>query len=236
MNKCPKCGVGLRDSLTHCPLCGKFIEIKKEEGGLCTVSYPIVDERRLWRAHILYNIWIAVFVIAVLAAIVNLFTLRDLRNIRGYWCLYAVAGSIYFFVVVIYPLENKIFYWREVFLNVLFTLLLLLFIDWFADPSMRISWSVIYIYPIMLAAMSVIMAIYLSFSKRDPGNSLLGIMIAVIFSGLTLLFSWLFRAEIADYNILPPFICFLVSLGIFIFFTLFKFKTFINTIKKRFHI
>lgn len=235
MNKCPGCGINLRDHLTHCPLCGRFIAGNGEREK-SAVAYPTVDERKLWRAHVLYNIWTAVFVVTVIAVIINIFMVWGSSNIRDYWCLYAVVGSLYFFIVVIYPLENKSFYWREFFVNVLLTLMILLFLDWFADPLMRISWSVTYVYPIILAALSVFMAVYISVSGRDPGNSLLGMLITVIFSGFTFLFSWLFRAGIADYNIWPTFICFLVSLGITIFFMAFKFKTFIKTIKKRFHI
>lgn len=229
---CPKCGCEIGKSLQHCPYCGAYAGAPEPS----FISYPTVNHNKLKLRQLVPNIIKLLIIANLIVIIVNIFTVwgRPL-SVSNLWCLYPLASSLFMYVVLLYPLSIREFYWKEVIFHVLTTIAFLILIDFFANSAP--SWSLIYVVPWYLAAVNIAMAVTMLIRKTNIGNMLLVMLIFLLLSIANLVLGLtVFRQTVGHYDIIWNFISFLICLSVSASFSLIKRNELIRMWKRTFHI
>lgn len=224
MCKCISCRLEVDDSLTNCPLCGRFINDSCQASPF---AYPNVDKSYVWKNSVLALLRSIMISAVLICGGINFFILifngNSIIDVRQFWSLYVLVSALVINYTILMPIEHGSFFWKEIILSFFFYLLFLLFIDFFTADKPPWGWSVTWVIPLMICIISLVFFIFNLSGKTDPAGSVSALFVMLIFAGVV------FSASIVFYTIpdlfgkaavLPSFIalcetaCFSIILGV----------------------
>lgn len=238
-NLCKHCGVRVKSDLINCPLCGRYVD--GNDGKLLPTTYP--DSARLKvrpvKSRGLDIAVRALPVLAVIAVIINIFV--NIYQDYGFshehiWSVYAVMGVFDVIMCILRPIKNRRYKWPEVFWLVVCVNASVILVDWVSD--VWVDWSIAYVLPNLLAAFSLVVGAVIFLRKNgDPANALLTELITLLTGiGYLIMNTLLWSLRVVEMNILPTFISFAVILATFLVLLIFRFRTYIANLVKKFHV
>lgn len=225
---CPRCHVHLHESLTHCPVCGGFVQ--KVDDTKKETLYPTPDYRRMEKLqNKTFHSWIAFPLI--LAILLTLFIDLTL-TVNQLGVTFLVAYIVFYLWVVIFKTIHNRQGFGEILLWQLFSLSIGLILIGYVNLRTLDAWPLQYVVPILIALTNLTFFAVVSVQQRTD-VMLFQMFVAALFGlGQFSLVFWLFQAAIT----VPSLIAGLTSLlSLVALFTYLR-KKFFDYIQRWLHI
>ncbi|MEG2457309.1 MAG: DUF6320 domain-containing protein [Bacilli bacterium] len=221
MKYCEKCKLKIMQDIKYCPLC-KSILIEKEKSDYDTI-FPI--RKKQSTGYLAYKI---MFFVSLLICFVTFF-INIFFPGYGWWSLFVIAAIACAWVSLIYVVKNRRNVIKTIFYQVLIFYLVVLLWDLITGWK---GWSLTYAVPSFITGTLITIFVLLLCIKEDKNQNLFYYCLESIF-GLSFILFIIFKVVS---NIIPSFICVLVSITSILVSIVFYRKTVIREIQKKTHL
>jgi hypothetical protein len=220
MTKCDSCGVNIVGERTYCPLCGKKISDTAEE---CYGVYPKV------KVKMSYNLIVKITTFCAIVAIlvINIINFSFIPHLRLYVPLSLGVGCAW--VIIVVGVKKR----KNIPKNIMYEgiISVLLCLLWDNVTGWR-GWSVNYVIPITVAAMNVFYFV-MSFVDRSKNTQYNIYFVMSLIGTLATLILCLTGVAAPT-----PFVTIPIGVGISLLIAqfIFKEKSFLSELHRRFHV
>ncbi len=187
MNHCSACKVGVANEALYCPLCGKPLE-KRDQNGTgsgqavqCKNTYPVIAE-----SFYRYNFWLrfAVFIsytLAIVCLLIDYFTKPG-----GFgWSIIVLSGIAYVWVTVTWSLRSMRNFAFRYGVQIVSLGLVLYIIDYYTGNT---KWSINYAIPFFLILATFAITLLILLKRVGRSEYLLSQLVIAVFGLVPLIF------------------------------------------------
>ena len=229
MNICRNCNVIIYDDTEVCPLCHSVLdELAEEEHGSPVIGngapYPDV-KKRTKRLHFVMRLILFLFIVAEIGLIV----INYFATPHFWWSGISGIAMIYIYLSMIYWINHDAGYAAKIGLQLIFTMLLLLGMDYFTGMT---GWSLKWAIPgVILFGDAIVFFLMMLNRQQWYSYTLLLVLIAICSIAIISLY---FAGKIT--NVVLPVTCTAVT-GIYLLGTIiFGDREITRELKRRFHV
>lgn len=173
MNRCRKCGIGVRQG-SVCPLCGQVLEIESGEEKPARNVYPDVRKKTK-----LLSLIVRAFAFFAVVLEVSLIFINYYRSPQVWWSLISGGAMIYLYITLKYSVQNNTGYIMKIIIQTIGAILLSVWIDLVVGYH---GWSVDYVMPSAILLVDVVILILMFVNSMNWQSYILFQMFMVLTS------------------------------------------------------
>lgn len=179
MSRCNQCQIEILDETEHCPLCHSVLQKTQEMED----SYP--DIRLKTKVKVMFS---NIYLFVAMAIEMILIGVCLYRGEGFFYALITGAVLFYIYTIIRYAIMGKSNHRGKMLLSVIFTVLLLISIDYLVGFY---RWSVNYVLPLAIIFMDVMILILVIVNRKHWQSYIIMELFMVLISGAVFIVYWL---------------------------------------------
>jgi hypothetical protein len=220
---CNQCNVQLEDTISHCPLCGKCINVEQINSVVKHEHFPNdkVFQSKKQKA------FKALTCFLLLGNVISLFVELLLFQTVS-WSLHILVASVFSYVGILRPLHQN---WRLVNYHSIFYIMFALYILFLELYTNSFGWGFSYVIPLFALAFSLYNFILILSNIKHRFDYILPMLILLTISTVSFAINY-----VNSYTLWPSLSSFLTSISLTFISFIFHSNKILKALAKKFHI